>query len=55
MRVSVEACTRRLDDRFLVTFSLPGGGIGSAVSDEEIPVGKDAIVRDGKASHPHVG
>lgn len=46
MRVSVEACTRRRDDKFLITFDRDRQ---SAVADEPIPVGKDAIVRDGKA------
>lgn len=49
MKVSVSSCTRRRDDKFLIGFRMPGGGIGAAVSDEPIPVGKDAIVRDGKA------
>ena len=49
MRVSVQSCTRRRDDKFLIGFRMPGGGIGAAVSDDAIPVGRDAIVRDGKA------
>lgn len=46
MPASVEKCEPRRDGKYLITF---GRGRGFAIADEPIPVGKDAIVRDGKA------
>lgn len=49
MKVTVESCTRRRDDKFLVGFYLPGTKtIGSAISDAPVAIRSDVIVRDGR-------
>ncbi|MFC0633270.1 hypothetical protein [Brevundimonas balnearis] len=48
MKVVVHTCARRRDDKFLITFRLPGGSMGSAISDREHREGESVVVRDGR-------
>lgn len=47
MKVTVHACARRRDEKFLITFRLPGAIMGSAIADREHREGESVIVRDG--------
>lgn len=46
-KVSVITCTRRRDDKFLVTFRMPGAITGSAISDRELREGQSITVKGG--------
>lgn len=46
-KVTVITCTRRRDDKFLVTFRMPGALVGSAISDRELSEGQSVTVIDG--------
>lgn len=48
MTVTVHTCVRRRDDKFLITFRLPGASIGSAISDREHREGESVVVKDGR-------
>ena len=49
MRVSVRSCVKRLDGKWLITYRAPSAIYGgSAISDREVEVGRDAIIRDGR-------
>lgn len=48
MKHTVLSCTRRRDEKYLVTYRLPGPATGHAVSDRPVSEGQDVVVRDGK-------
>jgi hypothetical protein len=48
VRVSVRSCVKLLDGKWLITYRAPGAATGSAISDREVEVGRDAIIRDGR-------
>ena len=48
MRVSVRSCAKLVNGKWLITYRAPGAATGSAISDREVEVGRDAIVREGK-------
>jgi hypothetical protein len=48
MKVSVLTCTRRRDDKFLITYRVPGALNGHAVSDWRVPEGRTVTVERGK-------
>ena len=49
MKGSVQSCTRRRDDKWLVVIGKPGGVQVTGASETEIPAGRDAVIEDGKA------
>jgi hypothetical protein len=47
-RYTVTRCTRRRDDKFMVTYRMPGAVTGMATSDVAIPEGKSVAILNGK-------
>lgn len=45
--VSVASCTRRRDDKWMVTYK-DARGTGYAVSEKPVPEGSDVRIRDGR-------
>lgn len=48
MKVSVRSCVKLVNGKWLITYRAPGAATGSAISDREVEVGRDAIIREGK-------
>ena len=47
-RVTIDTCAPRRDGQFMVTYRMPGGVTGMAISQVELPEGKSVAIVDGK-------